>query len=349
MKKQKSKGFAGVIVSLILIIALIAGGSALWHYRGKLFKTLPSADTDSAVKTTGEIKEICKDVNTVAELAEVQSNKDIIKIDYILPGLDTYTLNTVIYSKQDNKVLSNTDFGTADFSTDILNDGFYIAKSTEKSVDFYSFDGTKTDTVNIPADDAKGELSVSADGKYICFDNISASSLCLFDVDKNKVSTVCGTEAPVSFAGSDGDSFTVVFNGNRFVSVNMKTGESKSTTAAERIRCANENGFVIKTDEGYAVLNSDGETEYTVKTDKNDDEVLDFSDKKLVTASDNAITVYPFENGGSDKASVTSAALSGAVRYEFGEDVIRASFLSDGQLLVVTKSAGSGCRTFLYD
>ena len=101
--------------------------------------------------------------------------------------------------------------------------------------------------------------------------------------------------------------------------------------------------------EGYAVLNSDGETEYTVKTDKNDDEVLDFSDKKLVTASDNAITVYPFENGGSDKASVTSAALSGAVRYEFGEDVIRASFLSDGQLLVVTKSAGSGCRTFLYD
>lgn len=349
MKKKKTKGFAAAVVSLVLIIALAAGGFALWHYRGRLFQTLPITDTDVAVKTTGEVKEICKDVNTVAELAEIKSNKDIIKIDYILPGLDTYTLNTVIYSEKDNRVLSNTDFGTADFSTDILNDGFYVAKLTEKSVDFYSFDGEKTNTVNIPADGSISALSVSADGKYICFGDASASSICIVDVAENKVSTVCDIDAPFSFAGNDGDSFMIIFDENRFVSVNAETGEKKSTTAAEHIRCANEYGFVIRTDEGYAVSDSVGKEKYTVKTDKNDNEVLAFSDEKLVTASENVITVYSFEKESQNKTSVTSASLDGAARYEFGENVIRADILSDGQVAVVTKGSEGGCRTFLYD
>ena len=173
--KPKRRRARKLLCLLLAAVLLISSGGLAWHYRAAIRKRL------FPEKNEPVLTELTAPDGVEAEMIRIASDGDVLKLDYVMPGLDTFSMYTVIRSLQSGKVLSATDCGTSDFSTGLVNGGFYVAESAEKQVRFYDHRGTLQRTQSLPSAAAAGMLSVTPDGRYICYGDAKEARIRLLD------------------------------------------------------------------------------------------------------------------------------------------------------------------------
>lgn len=119
--------------SFILLIALLLlfGGFAC-HYRDAIRRRLFPQDPNANGETV--LTEIADSGNLQADTAVLTSRGDILKVDYIQPGLDTYTLFTAIHAVSDGRNLSRIACGTDDFTTGLTANGFFVGRLSDRAI-----------------------------------------------------------------------------------------------------------------------------------------------------------------------------------------------------------------------
>ena len=104
--KPKRRRARKLLCLLLAAVLLISSGGLAWHYRAAIRKRL------FPEKNEPVLTELTAPDGVEAEMIRIASDGDVLKLDYVMPGLDTFSLYTVIRSLQNGKVLSATDCGT---------------------------------------------------------------------------------------------------------------------------------------------------------------------------------------------------------------------------------------------
>lgn len=86
-------------------------------------------------------KEIAAELTLDTEMVACFANGDLLRIESITPGLDTYRLSVAMYSLSKDQVLWETDWGEGDWFTDWIDDGFYAVSLNNQTIQFYDEQG----------------------------------------------------------------------------------------------------------------------------------------------------------------------------------------------------------------
>ena len=306
-KKAKKRGLKSAAIVLTLVLVACAAGIA-FCYREKI-KTFIFGN-----ETSESIVQICKDININSELAQLSSNGEILKIDYINPGLDTYTLSTVIYSLKKSDVISRTDFGTGNFATGILNNGFYVAQLNEGIINIYDLNGKKTSQIKIPSKYQPGFLSVSENGEYICFGDGPSAQIFVADKKMQNIERVADFTGYTRICDTDGSSFFVQLYENGIIQIDAKTLKTKKIKTSGYIRLAGAYGSISPNDDGFEISDATGKKTGNLKINKIDEIPVTMSLKRIITAAGNMdtdiITVYNRDDGKYFTQSVNGSVYS---------------------------------------
>lgn len=129
-------------ISLLCTLALLLSVSVACRNTGI---EKPNVDTNKA-----DIVTITDNVNITSELTQCYIQDDLLRIECIQPGLDSYSLSVILYSLTQHKVLSTIDLGENTWQTGWTAEGFYAASTTSHIVQIFDRNGQLTNTCSIP-------------------------------------------------------------------------------------------------------------------------------------------------------------------------------------------------------
>ena len=132
--------------SLLAVCVLLFAVGCRHH----TIQTIPNNDIAT-------VTELTESIPFSGELTQYHVQEDILRIECIAPGLDTYTLSVILYSLTTDNVLGCVDLGNGDWFTGWTADGFYVASLSQHTIKIYDRTCRLTETKNIP--DTLGHLS----------------------------------------------------------------------------------------------------------------------------------------------------------------------------------------------
>lgn len=150
------------------------------------------------------IKEIANQLSLTSELVECYAREDLLRIESICPGLDSYELTVALYSLSQDSILCEVSLGNGAWFTDWTDDGFYAADSNAKTITFYDRSGKMIETLPYP--DQFGYISflmVSPDKQVYFLGAGEKSHLYLYEVTTGAAKDVgqmlFGYQEPMTF------------------------------------------------------------------------------------------------------------------------------------------------------
>lgn len=126
------------------------------------------------------------------EAVNASVSGDILKLDDITPGLNTYTMKTTLYSLKEQKILGQTaSLPEADWNTGSLNEGFYAAALDRCEV--ILFDNNCKEVLRKKPADA-GNLwafaAVSPDRKYMVYGDAQSAEIYVYTFADDSIKRV---------------------------------------------------------------------------------------------------------------------------------------------------------------
>lgn len=329
-KNRKGKKAAFIVFIFIIIVVLLLGYFNRDFFLNIIYKTQNKENV---------ITEICKDIDFECETIDINSNGDIIKIDYITPGLDDYSLKTVIYSLKSSKVLFENDFGTADFSSGILNDGFYVAKLSSKSVDIFDNNGQKLKTVEIPTESTVSNIALDLTADNICYSQIDNAIICLYNTTSNTSKKMCDYSDYLSYNGYDANTFYFANGSNGYLSVNTLTEKAVKKTFDNSLRILSPYGCLIQNDTEYEIYKGE-KTIGSITTNKIDEIAIEMSPDRIFTVASD-------EKG--DILSVYAFNTNKFAEQTFDKPIYKVCDLQNGYAAVATKTQNNTPSIYLLN
>lgn len=322
--KKRSRSHLRNGFILLLVLLLLCGGFAYRHRRAikrRLFPQNPNAAGETV------LTEIISG-NLQADSAVLASRGDILKVDYIRPGLDSYTLFTAIHAVSDGKNLSRIACGTDDFTTGLTANGFFVGRLSDKAVELYADDATLRKTVKAPTDAPLGELIISEDESYLLFNDLDAATICVNDIKTDTIVYSLPFDSKLSLCGTRGSRFYLLKGNKTLLTVDAAAGDCKETALRGTVCALTPDAYVTRSGKTCTVYTIDGKKCGTVRLQSSEEILAAFSEKRLVTVTeeeDTFVTAYDY-NGShfsySFRSKVLAAAMtdSGAVALAIAEN-----------------------------
>lgn len=190
MKRDKNKKIA-IFISIFVCITLVCGFVVF------------SLRTQNEQKS---VELVAQSINLNTETTDVSVLDDIAKIDIISPGLDTYSLDVVMYDLKSKKILSTTAFKEGVWETGITKNGYYIIDLLTGTAFLYSNEGkivfNKTFDIN-----NWNFAAVSHDRKYILYSSGIDNILHLYNTETDNETTIESQTAYIECIGYSEDKF----------------------------------------------------------------------------------------------------------------------------------------------
>lgn len=279
---------------LFIVLLLLLGGFAC-HYRDAIKRRLFPQDPNAAGETV--LTEIAASGNLQADTAMLTARGDVLKVDYIQPGLDTYTLFTAVHSVTDGRNLSRIACGTGDFTTGLTANGFFVGKLSDRAIDLYADDATLRKTVKVPTDAQLGELIISEDENYLLFNDIDAAKICVSDVRTDTVVYSLSFDSKLRLCDTRGSCFYLLKGNKTLLTVDAAKRDCEKTALVGAVCALTPDAYVVASDGGLAVYTVAGKKCGTVQLQSEKESLIAFSEKSLVTVSDGeeaVVTVYDY-------------------------------------------------------
>ena len=322
--KKRSRSHLRNGFILLLVLLLLCGGFAYRH-RGAIKRRLFPQDPNANGETV--LTEIISG-NLQADTAALASRGDILKVDYIRPGLDSYTLFTAIHAVSDGKNLSRIACGTDDFTTGLTANGFFVGRLSDRAIDLYADDATLRKTVKAPTDAPLGELIISEDESYLLFNDLDAATICVNDIKTDTIVYSLPFDSKLSLCGTRGSRFYLLKGNKTLLTVDAAAGDCKETALRGTVCALTPDAYVTRSGKTCTVYTIDGKKCGTVRLQSSEEILAAFSEKRLVTVTeeeDTFVTAYDY-NGShfsySFRSKVLAAAMtdSGAVALAIAEN-----------------------------
>ncbi len=322
--KKRSRSHLRNGFILLLVLLLLCGGFAYRH-RGAIKRRLFPQNPNAAGETV--LTEIISG-NLQADTAALASRGDILKVDYIRPGLDSYTLFTAIHAVSDGKNLSRIACGTDDFTTGLTANGFFVGRLSDRAIDLYADDATLRKTVKAPTDAPLGELIISEDESYLLFNDLDAATICVNDIKTDTIVYSLPFDSKLSLCGTRGSRFYLLKGNKTLLTVDAAAGDCKETALRGTVCALTPDAYVTRSGKTCTVYTIDGKKCGTVRLQSSEEILAAFSEKRLVTVTeeeDTFVTAYDY-NGShfsySFRSKVLAAAMtdSGAVALAIAEN-----------------------------
>ena len=319
---------------LFIVLLLLLGGFAC-HYRDAIKRRLFPQDPNANGETV--LTEIAESGNLQADTAMLTARGDVLKVDYIQPELDTYTLFTAVHSVTDGRNLSRIACGTGDFTTGLTANGFFVGKLSDREIDLYADDATLRKTVKVPTDAQLGELIISEDENYLLFNDIDAAKVCVSDVRTDTVVYSLSFDSDLRLCGTRGSRFYLLKGNKTLLTVDAAAGDCKETALPGTVCELTPDAYVTRNGKTCTVYTIDGKKCGTVRLQSSEEILAAFSEKRLVTVTeeeDTFVTAYDY-NGSH-------------FSYSFRSKVLAATLTDSGIIaLATTESYGETPEIFL--
>ncbi|MGN0452179.1 MAG: C39 family peptidase [Ruminococcus sp.] len=323
---------AACAVALILVV-LAAGGA--------LLKTglLGGINRSVISVPAGEKKQICTNVDFDAQVVNYQQNEEYLKLDYIMPGLDTFRLSTVVYSLAEDKIVSEKEFGEGFFSTGVYNDGIFVIDMLAKEIRFFDFKCNLVKTADIPCDNSLAFAYLSRDGQYICFADAYSVEIYVCSAEGQNKKKICDFTSFIEMKEVSEHTFYLKGEYDDLLIIDAKNQTSFTQTIRNSADIYSSDYCVEKTDTDFSLVKS-GEYDYTTIPISVIDELpLDVSENRLITVSGqvnkDVLRIYNFKN-----KTVFSM--------DFSERIMGAKDLDNGLVLVsATEEFGEKPKLYL--
>ena len=309
---------------LLIVLLLLFGGFAC-HYRDAIRRRLFPQDPNANGETV--LTEIISG-NLQADTAELTSRGDILKVDYIQPGLDTYTLFTAIHAVSDGRNLSRTACGNGDFTTGLTANGFFVGRLSDRAIDLYADDATLRKTVKAPTDAPLGELIISENESYLLFNDLDAATICVSDIKTDAIVYSLPFDSKLSLCGTRGSRFYLLKGNKTLLTVDAAAGDCKETALPGTVCALTPDAYVTRSGKTCTVYTIDGKKCGTARLQSSEEILAAFSEKRLVTVTeeeDTFVTAYDYSGAHfsySFRSKVLAAAMtdSGAVALAVAEN-----------------------------
>lgn len=226
---------------LLIVLLLLFGGFAC-HYRDAIRRRLFPQDPNANGETV--LTEIADSGNLQADTAVLTSRGDILKVDYIQPGLDTYTLFTAIHAVSDGRNLSRIACGTDDFTTGMTANGFFVGRLSDRAIELYADDATLRKTVKAPTDAPLGELIISEDESYLLFNDLDAATVCVSDIKTDAIVYSLPFDSKPSLCGTRGSRFYLLKGSKTLLTVDAAAGDCKETALPDTVCALTPDAYV---------------------------------------------------------------------------------------------------------
>lgn len=308
-KKRKRRHLRRGFI-LLIVLLLLCGGFAYRH-RGAIKRRLFPQNPNAAGQTV--LTEIISG-NLQADTAALASRGDILKVDYIRPGLDSYTLFTAIHAVSDGKNLSRIACGTDDFTTGLTANGFFVGRLSDRAIDLYADDATLRKTVKAPTDAPLGELIISEDESYLLFNDLDAATICVSDIKTDTIVYSLPFDSKLSLCGTRGSRFYLLKGNKTLLTVDAAAGNCKETALRGTVCALTPDAYVARSGKTCTVYTIDGKKCGTVRLQSSEEILAAFSEKRLVTVTeeeDTFVTAYDY-NGSHFSYSFRSKVLAAA-------------------------------------
>lgn len=273
---------------LLIVLLLLFGGFAC-HYRDAIRRRLFPQDPNANGETV--LTEIADSGNLQADTAVLTSRGDILKVDYIQPGLDTYTLFTAIHAVSDGRNLSRIACGTDDFTTGLTANGFFVGRLSDRAIELYADDATLRKTVKAPTDAPLGELIISEDESYLLFNDLDAATVCVSDIKTDAIVYSLPFDSKPSLCGTRGSRFYLLKGSKTLLTVDAAAGDCKETMLPDTVCALTPDAYVTRSGETCTVYTIDGKKCGTARLQSSEESLAAFSEKRLVTVSEDGSTV----------------------------------------------------------
>ena len=296
---------------LLIVLLLLFGGFAC-HYRDAIRRRLFPQNPNAAGETV--LTEIVSG-NLQADTAVLASRGNILKVDYIQPGLDSYTLITAIHTVSDGKNLSRIACGTDDFTTGLTANGFFVGRLSDRAIDLYADDATLRKTVKAPTDAQLGELIISEDESYLLFNDLDAATICVSDIKTDAIVYSLPFDSKLSLCGTRGSRFYLLKGNKTLLTVDAATGDCKKTALSGTVCALTPDAYVTRSGKTCTVYTIDGKKCGTVRLQSSEEILAAFSEKCLVTVTeeeDTFVTAYDY-NGSHFSYSFRSKVIAAAM------------------------------------
>ena len=252
--KKRSRSHLRNGFILLIVLLLLCGGFAYRH-RGSIKRRLFPQNPNAAGETV--LTEIISG-NLQADTAVLASRGNILKVDYIQPGLDSYTLITAIHTVSDGKNLSRIACGTDDFTTGLTANGFFVGRLSDRAIDLYADDATLRKTVKAPTDAQLGELIISEDESYLLFNDLDAATICVSDIKTDAIVYSLPFDSKLSLCGTRGSRFYLLKGNKTLLTVDAATGDCKKTALSGTVCALTPDAYVTRSGKTCTVYTTDG-------------------------------------------------------------------------------------------
>lgn len=309
--KKRSRSHLRNGFILLIVLLLLCGGFAHRH-RGSIKRRLFPQNPNAAGETV--LTEIVSG-NLQADTAVLASRGNILKVDYIQPGLDSYTLITAIHTVSDGKNLSRIACGTDDFTTGLTANGFFVGRLSDRAIDLYADDATLRKTVKAPTDAQLGELIISEDESYLLFNDLDAATICVSDIKTDAIVYSLPFDSKLSLCGTRGSRFYLLKGNKTLLTVDAATGDCKKTALSGTVCALTPDAYVTRSGKTCTVYTIDGKKCGTVRLQSSEEILAAFSEKCLVTVTeeeDTFVTAYDY-NGSHFSYSFRSKVIAAAM------------------------------------
>lgn len=309
--KKRSRSHLRNGFILLIVLLLLCGGFAYRH-RGSIKRRLFPQNPNAAGETV--LTEIISG-NLQADTAVLASRGNILKVDYIQPGLDSYTLITAIHTVSDGKNLSRIACGTDDFTTGLTANGFFVGRLSDRAIDLYADDATLRKTVKAPTDAQLGELIISEDESYLLFNDLDAATICVSDIKTDAIVYSLPFDSKLSLCGTRGSRFYLLKGNKTLLTVDAATGDCKKTALSGTVCALTPDAYVTRSGKTCTVYTTDGKKCGTVRLQSSEEILAAFSEKRLVTVTeeeDTFVTAYDY-NGSHFSYSFRSKVIAAAM------------------------------------
>lgn len=131
------------------------------------------------------------EIHTDAQFAEITSYGKYVKVSLINPGLDTFEMQTLLYSADDNTEKANVKHCNGRFSTGVTENGFFAVDELNKQVYLYNSAGEEVLSETVKTDAEFFATSyIDTSGKYLMYNNPETREIVIYDLNTKENFTV---------------------------------------------------------------------------------------------------------------------------------------------------------------
>lgn len=190
------------------------------------------------------------------DIVEISQLNNILKIDSIAAGLDTYSFDTTLFDLENDKTLGKVSFSEGAWTSGLTENGFYAVDSLKKKLNIYDKAGNflKTEDFSDTVEPMHF-CALSEDEKLFAYSNSAGTSLNVINLSDSSKKTI-GLTAPLREVLSFKDNIlkAVSIDGEVY-EVDTKALKTSLLLADSRIKLFSSNYCLGETETNYLLTN----------------------------------------------------------------------------------------------